>query len=100
MLGAWTDAEFPRVTTTLAAGELLVLYTDGVTDAVGESERYGEERLQAVLTDAREPDQALRRIEEGLVEFERGQQADDTCALAIARLPLATAAAAQLGSAA
>ena len=70
VLGAWTDADFPRVTTTLAAGELLVLYTDGVTDAVGESERYGEERLQAALTDAREPDQALRRLEDGLVEFE------------------------------
>ena len=76
-----------------------MLYTDGVTDAVGDGERYGEERLQAVLTDAREPDDALRRIEDGLVEFEEGDQADDTCALAIARLPLATAAA-QLGSAA
>ncbi len=34
--GAWTTAEFPRTTTTLAAGEQLVLYTDGVTDAIGE----------------------------------------------------------------
>ena len=51
------------------------------------------------LTDAREPDEALRRIEDGLVEFERGDQADDTCALAIARLPVATADV-QLGSAA
>ena len=100
MLGAWTTAEFPRTKTTLAAGELFVLYTDGVTDTTGERERFGEERLQAVLADAREPDQALRRIEDGLVEFEHGDQADDTCALAIARLPLATAAAAQLGSAA
>jgi PAS domain S-box-containing protein len=99
MLGAWTAAEFPRTTTTLGPGELLVLYTDGVTDAVGEHGRYGEERLQATLRDAREPDEALRRIEDGLVEFEHGDQADDTCALAIARLPLATANV-QLGSAA
>ena len=99
MLGAWTTAEFPRTRTTLAAGDLLVLYTDGVIDAVGESERYGEARLEETLIDAREPDEALRRIEDGLVEFEYGDQADDTCALAIARLPLATPGA-QLGSAA
>jgi serine phosphatase RsbU (regulator of sigma subunit) len=99
MLGAWETAEFPRTTTKLAPGELLVLYTDGVTDAVGADERYGEGRLQATLADAREPEEALRRIEDALVDFERGEQADDTCALAIARLPLVTASA-QLGSAA
>jgi PAS domain S-box-containing protein len=99
MLGAWTTATFPRTTTTLGAGEQFVLYTDGVTDTTGETERYGDERLQALLADAREPDEALRRIEDALVEFEHGDQADDTCALAIARLPLARPSA-QLGSAA
>src|SRR3954471_23945746 len=29
MLGAWRKGEFPRTDTTLAAGELLVIYTDG-----------------------------------------------------------------------
>jgi len=76
-----------------------VLYTDGVTDTIGEDGRFGEDRLRSALVNAREPDEALRRIEDGLVEFERGEQADDTCALAIARLPLA-APRAQLGSAA
>jgi serine phosphatase RsbU (regulator of sigma subunit) len=99
MLGAWPTAQFPRTKTRLGAGELLVLYTDGVTDAVGEVERFGDERLKAALADAHEPEEALRRIEDGLVEFERGEQADDTCALAIARLPLVSAGA-QLGSAA
>jgi len=77
---------------------MLVLYTDGVTDAVGESERFGDERLRATLADARDPDDALRRIEDGLVEFESGDQVDDTAALAIAREPVA--ARVQLGSAA
>jgi PAS domain S-box-containing protein len=98
MLGAWPQGEFPRTTITLAASDLLVLYTDGVTDAVGETERFGDERLRATLADARDPDDALRRIEDGLVEFESGDQVDDTAALAIARVPVA--ASAQLGSAA
>ena len=98
MLGAWPQGEFPRATTTLAGGDMLVLYTDGVTDAVGESERFGDERLRATLADARDPDDALRRIEDGLVEFESGDQVDDTAALAIAREPVA--ARVQLGSAA
>jgi len=91
MLGAWTAESFPRTTTTLAAGELLVLYTDGVTDAVGEHDRYGDERLQATLAQAREPEDALRRLEDALAEFEAGEQADDTAALAIGRLAAAQA---------
>jgi PAS domain S-box-containing protein len=98
MLGAWTPGEFPRTTTTLAAGDLLVLYTDGVVDTVGATERYGDERLQATLAGARDPDDALRRIEDALVEFETGEHVDDTAALAIARAPVAVRA--QLGSAA
>ena len=102
MLGAWPQGGWSRTKTTLAPGDVLVLYTDGVTDAVGEEERYGEERLQAALTDAREPDEALRRIEDGLVEFEHGEQADDTAALAIGRTEPAagTATGDQLDSAA
>ena len=95
MLGAWTTASFPRTTTMLAPGELLVLYTDGVTDAVGEHGRYGDERLQATLAQASEPEDALRRLETALAAFEAGEQADDTAALAIGRLAVA-----QLGSAA
>ena len=98
MLGAWTAGEFPRTTTTLAAGELIVLYTDGVTDAVGADGRYGDERLRSAIDRARDPEDALRRIEDALVEFEVGDQVDDTAALAIARQPVA--AGAQLGSAA
>ena len=40
------EGNWPRMTTTLAPGDVLVLYTDGVTDATGAEDRYGEDRLQ------------------------------------------------------
>jgi PAS domain S-box-containing protein len=85
MLGAWTEGSWPRTTTILSPGDVLVLYTDGVTDATGPEDRFGDERLQATLAESRDADDALRRLADGLADFETGEQADDTAALAIAR---------------
>src|SRR5215210_3146924 len=85
MLGAWTQAEWPRSGVRVAPGDVLVLYTDGVTDATRGHERYGDERLRAALAESRDADDALRRIADGLADFEFGEQADDTAALAIVR---------------
>ena len=50
MLGAVEVADWPPETVALASGDLLVLYTDGVLDAVLESgERFGEERLARLV---------------------------------------------------
>jgi PAS domain S-box-containing protein len=86
MLGAWPQGRWTRTTTSLAPGDVLVLYTDGVTDANGTHERFGDDRLQAALGESRDAEDALRRIADGLADFETGEQADDTAALAIARL--------------
>ena len=93
MLGAWPQGEWSRTTTTVAAGDVLVLYTDGVIDATGAEDRFGDERLQAVLCESSDADDALRRLADGLADFETGEQADDTAALAIARLAPAEAGA-------
>jgi len=102
MLGAWPEGEWTRTPTTLAPRDVLVLYTDGVTDATSDGERYGDERLAATLAESRDAEDALRRIADGLADFETGEQADDTAALAIARSEPATSelAADQLGTAA
>jgi sigma-B regulation protein RsbU (phosphoserine phosphatase) len=50
MLGMFADATYQATTVDLAAGDSLVLYTDGVTEAVNAAEEpYEEERLEATL---------------------------------------------------
>jgi len=48
-LGLFPIVEYERVETTLAPGELLLLYTDGITEAANpKGDEFGLERLQAV----------------------------------------------------
>ena len=50
-LGVMEDLSYHQCALTLAPGDLVFLYTDGVTEAVDESsELYGEERLQDALS--------------------------------------------------
>jgi GAF domain-containing protein len=85
LLGAFDEAEAGIVTTPLAEGDALVLYTDGVLDAVGADERFGEGRLRALLHGpAEHADAVVRRVDEALSAFQAGPQADDTAVVAIA----------------
>jgi PAS domain-containing protein len=49
LLGVYEDAEFSTTRAGTRPGDRLLLYTDGVTDAPGRSERFGEERLVEAL---------------------------------------------------
>ncbi len=87
MLGA-APAGHPWTATTveLTPGDLVVLYTDGVTDAVGPTERFGEARLRAALGAGPAGAQAaIDRIVARLDAFEEGPQADDRALLALRR---------------
>jgi PAS domain S-box-containing protein len=60
MLGAVEVADWPSVPVALAPGDLLVLYTDGVIDAVlPGGERFGEERLALLVAASRGKAEAL-----------------------------------------
>ena len=49
-LGAFDDASFPVGTTTLAAGDAILLYTDGLVDVADkDGQLYAEDRLLATL---------------------------------------------------
>jgi sigma-B regulation protein RsbU (phosphoserine phosphatase) len=55
LIGVWDDAAFSFTTIRLTAGDTLLLFTDGLTDArtgtSGGSGRYGEEALHAFARD-------------------------------------------------
>ena len=83
VLGAWADSRWRADRVDLEPGDVLVLYTDGVTDTVGDGERFGDTRLLATLRSARDAEGAVAAIEHALNAFQRGAQADDTAVLAL-----------------
>jgi PAS domain-containing protein len=86
MAGAFDDGAWPCTEVSVRPGDTLVLYTDGVLDTVGETERFGEERLRATLeaaAGAAEPGALVARLAEALEAFRRGPQRDDTAIVAL-----------------
>jgi GAF domain-containing protein len=80
--------DWPSERVMLAPGESLVLYTDGVTDAVGSGgERFGRERLAAALAEPAGSAQELAdRISAALSTFREGRpQSDDVACLVLRR---------------
>ncbi len=52
MIGPFRDAVFAEETSSLETGDVLVVYSDGATDAMApDGEQFGEERLLACLTE-------------------------------------------------
>ncbi len=81
LLGALQPTRWPESEIALRAGETLVAFTDGVTDALGEDgERWGTERLRESLAAAADaaPAALRTRLVQALEEFQVGAQADDT----------------------
>jgi serine phosphatase RsbU (regulator of sigma subunit) len=88
LLGAYPDERWKPVRVSIQPGDVLVLYSDGLVDAVGAQERFGPERLKLTLDAADGADDAVVRVEAALSGFEVGAQADDTAVLAVERLPV------------
>jgi PAS domain S-box-containing protein len=84
-LGAYERADWAPARVGLEAGDLLVLYTDGVIDTVGEGERFGEERLRETLREAAAATDAVARIQRAMSRFARGPQVDDTAVIVVER---------------
>jgi PAS domain S-box-containing protein len=84
-LGAYEHGGWEAVATELAAGDQLVLYTDGVIDTVGEEERFGEERLVGTLRAGHSASDTVARIERAVGDFALGPQVDDMAIIVVER---------------
>ncbi|MFD9545616.1 PP2C family protein-serine/threonine phosphatase [Streptomyces sp. NPDC060022] len=87
LVGILPDAHFAPAATTLAPGDTLLLYTDGLTEArTGEARTsmYGDEALQAFVTGhaGRSPDAIIEALTGLLDGFGDGLD-DDTALLAL-----------------
>ena len=89
LLGAFTNTEWPEQTVPVAADELLLLYTDGVTETAGASERFGSSRLQSLLREHAGvgPRELLARLDAAIEAFSSRSGRDDIAALAIRPRP-------------
>jgi len=87
ILGAFADAGWQLSRVPVEPGQELVIVTDGIAEAQGPRERFGEERLRAELSGVGNPAQALRRLEGSLRAFTGRPLEDDVAALALARAP-------------
>lgn len=85
LLGAFSDGEWPEQTISLREEDLVLIYTDGVTEAPGTRQRFGLPRLKRLLAESRgsSPGQLLATLSGALDEFRSGPQADDVAALAL-----------------
>jgi serine phosphatase RsbU (regulator of sigma subunit) len=84
-LGAYEVGGWRTITTELAPGDQLVLYTDGVIDTVGEEERFGEERLTATLREGESAAATVAAIERAVKEFGSRPQVDDMAIIVVER---------------
>jgi sigma-B regulation protein RsbU (phosphoserine phosphatase) len=85
-LGMWADKSYEPGNAVLQPGDWLVIFTDGVVEAVnGRDEEYGEQRMLNVLQAgaAATPDELLRRLMTDLDTFVglTPQHDDVTCML-------------------
>ena len=85
LVGALPDFVFTDSEAHIEPGEMLVMYTDGLTEARRGSELYGENRLVAILENRRDcsPQTTVETLVHELLAFTGGGLSDDLAMLAV-----------------
>jgi serine phosphatase RsbU (regulator of sigma subunit) len=90
LLGMFPEATLRDVDLTLADGEVIVAYTDGVVEERIGDEFFGEERLRAVLAEGLEltASEVAGRIVDAVEAFRPEPPADDIAVMAMRAVPI------------
>jgi serine phosphatase RsbU (regulator of sigma subunit) len=85
LLGGWEGSTWEDRAIDVAPDETVLIYTDGVTDTRGDTERFGAARLRRLLSEhaGSAPDELLSELEQELDRFQAAGHADDTGAVAL-----------------
>jgi serine phosphatase RsbU (regulator of sigma subunit) len=87
LLGAFASPTWPEETLSICDHELILLYTDGIPESAGRGERFGIDRLRALVAEHADatPAELLARIDATLDAFSTDAGRDDIAALALRR---------------
>jgi len=90
VVGAMPGVAYEQGETSIAPGSMLVLYSDGVTEAFDErGEMFGDERLLEILASAGDlsPNAVIRRVVSAVERFRgRAEPSDDLSVVVVRRL--------------
>jgi serine phosphatase RsbU (regulator of sigma subunit)/anti-sigma regulatory factor (Ser/Thr protein kinase) len=91
LLGAFDDAAVDQVHRTLEPGDVLLLHTDGLTESLGASDRFGEERLVDLLRtlSGNSPEEIVDVVHQAVLRHSsKGECEDDLALLALGASPV------------
>ena len=83
VVGAFESVEYLEATVPLEQGDSLFAYTDGATEARGDEDFFGEERLLEALLAAAAPDELVQRVLDAVLDFQDQLPRDDIALLAV-----------------
>ena len=83
LLGAVRDVAYGEETVALSIGDVIVLYTDGVTEARAGSEFFGEERVSGVVALGGTAEEVVQRLLTQVRRWVHGELRDDIAILAV-----------------
>lgn len=86
-IGVMEEAKYPESSIKLVPGDVVFLYTDGITEAMNDAdEMYGKDRMLSCLNGMHDaaPEEIIRRVSEDVASFVNGaEQYDDLTMLAV-----------------
>ena len=89
ILGVMPEADYREETLNLESGDLILFYTDGVTEAINpDEEQFGEKRLIETVTGCRNlpPAEIIGRIRDAVTEFSGDEPQFDDLTLMVLRV--------------